>query len=109
MKGFDPGWLRHRVTIEEPTATPDLAGGESVLWSTRAVIWAEVAPVAAREAAVAGHHAAVATHEVTMRWRNDLDGRLRLVHRDRIFRILAVTDPDERRRYLVASVREEAP
>jgi head-tail adaptor len=34
---------------------------------------------------------------------------MRIVYRDRYFRILAVHDPDETRRYLVARATEETP
>ena len=44
-----------------------------------------------------------------MRYRADIAGGMRALHRGRIFRILVVTDPDERRRYIVAKAEEEGP
>jgi SPP1 family predicted phage head-tail adaptor len=66
-------------------------------------------PVSAGEEIVAGHLSGVVTHEVTFRWRSDLAGGMRVAFRGRHFRILAVHDPDETRRYLVAKCREETP
>jgi SPP1 family predicted phage head-tail adaptor len=105
----DPGWLRQRVTVESGAGAPDGAGGETVLWDTLATLWARIDPVAAGEEVVAGHLSGVVTHEVTFRWRGDLAGGMRVAFRGRHFRILAVHDPDETRRYLVAKCREETP
>jgi SPP1 family predicted phage head-tail adaptor len=104
---FDPGRLRHRVTLAAPVATPDGAGGETVAWSTVATVWAAVEPVAAAERRIADHLAAAVTHRVILRWRGDVTGGMRATHRGRNFRILAAIDPDERRRFLLAEAAEE--
>lgn len=105
----DPGWLRHRVTLQSAAGAPDGAGGETVTWDDMATLWARIAPTAAREEIVGGHLAGVVTHDITFRWRDDIAGGMRVVYRDRVFRLLAVSDPDERRRYVVAKAREETP
>lgn len=106
----DPGWLRHRVAVELAAGVPDGAGGEAdVVWDTVATLWASVVPVSAGEAIVAGHFSGVVTHAITFRWRADIAGGMRVAYRGRTFRILAVHDPDETRRYLVARTTEEAP
>jgi len=104
---FDPGRLRHRVTLSAPVATPDGAGGETVAWSPVATVWAAVEPVAASERRIADHLAAAVTHRLTLRWRGDVVGGMRATHRGRNFRILAAVDPDESRRFLVAEAVEE--
>ena len=106
---YDPGWLRHRVTVESAAATADGAGGETVTWTALANLWARLEPTGATEKTVAGHLAGVVTHTITFRWRDDITGEMRVGYRGRTFRILAVYDPDETRRYLVASTAEETP
>jgi len=106
---YDPGWLAHRVTIESAAGASDEAGGETVTWDTLATLWAHIEPVSAGEAIVAGHLSGVVTHVVTLRWRDDIAGGMRVAYRGRTFRILAVYDPDESRRYLVAKASEETP
>jgi SPP1 family predicted phage head-tail adaptor len=106
---YDPGWLRHRVTVESAAGAADGAGGEAVTWDTLATLWAHIEPVNAGEKIVAGHLSGVVTHDVTFRWRDDIAGGMRIAYRGRTFRILAVHDPDETRRYLVARATEEAP
>ncbi len=106
---YDPGWLRHRVSVEQQADSADGAGGEAVAWSSLADLWARIEPVSAKEEAVAGHIAGVLTHTVTLRWRSDITGAMRVTYHGRTFRILAVYDPDETGRYLVADVAEETP
>ena len=65
---YDPGWLRHRVTIESAAGAPDGAGGETVIWDTLATLWARVEPTGASERIVAGHLSGVVTHDVTIRF-----------------------------------------
>ncbi|MCB1489319.1 MAG: phage head closure protein, partial [Bauldia sp.] len=96
--GFDPGLLRHRLVIESAAGAPDGAGGEAVTWDTFATVWARIAPTASGEEIVAGHLSGIVSHTITMRYRADIAGGMRALHRGRIFRILVVTDPDERRR-----------
>ena len=105
----DPGWLRQRVTLESAAGAPDDAGGETVTWDAVATLWARIEPTGAREQVVAGHLSGVVTHDVTIRWRGDIAGGMRVAYRGRTFRILAVHDPDETRRYLVARTMEETP
>ena len=103
----DPGWLRHRVTVEKAAGVPDEAGGETETWDTLATLWARLEPTGAGERVVAGHLSGVVTHDITVRWRGDIAGGMRVAYRGRRFRILAVHDPDETRRYLVARTMEE--
>lgn len=104
---YDPGWLRHRVTVESAAGASDGAGGETVVWDTVATVWARVVPTTARETITAGHLTGDVSHTVTMRFRADIAGGMRIVYRGRVLRILAAFDPDETRRYLVAKAQEQ--
>ena len=106
---YDPGWLRHRIVVEAPAGTSDAAGGQSVTWSTLATLWSRIEPAGAAEKAIADHLAGVVTHAVMIRWREDIAGGMRILYRGRSFRILAVRDPDESRRYLLILAEEERP
>lgn len=107
--GFDPGRLRCRMTLSTPVETPDGAGGATVVWTDVATLWARLDPVGANERRIADHLATVATHRITIRWRDDIAGGMRFTWRGRSFRVTAVHDPDETRRYLVAATVEERP
>ncbi len=81
--GYDPGWLRHRVTIETAETTPDGAGGASVAWTDLATLWAHIEPVKGEERVVADHLSGIVTHRVTLRWRDDITGGMRIAWRGR--------------------------
>ncbi|HZP20088.1 MAG TPA: phage head closure protein [Bauldia sp.] len=106
---FDPGWLRHRIVIEAATPAGDGAGGETLAWATVATLWSRIDPVAASERSAGEHLATVATHRVTIRWRDDVTGGMRVAYRGRYFRIAATRDPDETQRYLELTAIEERP
>ena len=109
VPSFDAGWLSHRVVVESAAGSADGAGGETVAWDTLATVWARIEPAAAAEQIVAGHLSGAVTHLITMRYREDIAGGMRIVYRGRIFRLLAVFDPDETRRTIVAKAEEERP
>jgi SPP1 family predicted phage head-tail adaptor len=106
---FDPGWLRHRVVIEAPSLTPDGAGGGTGTFAPLGTVWALVEPVAGTERVVAGRLSGVVTHVVTMRFRADVTGGMRVLYRGRAYRVLVAYDPDERRRYLALKTELETP
>ena len=106
---FDPGWLRHRVVIEAPAASPDGAGGETVTWSTVDTVWAKMDSPRAIERIATDRLTGVVTHVATLRFRNDVTGGMRLVYRGRPYRVLTAHDPDLNERYLVVKVEVEMP
>lgn len=106
---FDPGWLRHRVVIEAPAASPDGAGGEIVTWQVVATTWAQIEPRAAGEEVRADRATGVVTHAVTLRFREDITGGMRVLYRGRRYRVLTAHDPDARRRYVVLKTEIETP
>jgi SPP1 family predicted phage head-tail adaptor len=106
---YDPGWLRHRVSVEQAADAADGTGGVTTTWAKLADLWARIKPVSAEERAVAGHMAGVVTHTITLRWRDDISGAARVTYHGRIYRILAVHDPDESGRYLIVNAAEETP
>ena len=106
---FEPGWIAHRIVIEQASATPDGAGGAILAWSPLATLWAAVEPVKAERLAGGDRLSARITHRVTIRWRGEVTAGMRIRHRGRLLAIESVVDPDERRRYLSIEAREETP
>ncbi len=110
MKGeFEPGWIAHRILIEQPVVTPDEAGGGSIAWSPLATVWAAIEPVRAVVDTAADRIGSAITHRVTIRHRSDVAAGMRIRHRGRLLAIATVVDPDERRRFLLIEAREETP
>ncbi len=94
------GRLRHRLTIEEVTRTPDGGGGASESWSSIATVWASITPTGGAEAIDADALAGRLSHEVVFRYRPGVEPAMRLRYGARLFEIAAVIDVDERKRWL---------
>jgi SPP1 family predicted phage head-tail adaptor len=97
------GALRHRLTLERASLGPD---GETV-WTADGWLFAALQPLSGGEAEVGGGMSGRVTHRIEIRFREDLTSRDRLRKADRIFRLVAVRDPDERRARLVIDAEEE--
>lgn len=104
---FDPGFLAHRIAVERPVETPDGSGGATLDWQPLATLWAAIEPLGAAESTDADRLATRITHRVTIRFRADVEGGMRLIHRGRSLRIAALRDPDETRRFLELHAEEE--
>lgn len=97
---------RQTADLEARAKTPGATTEEKDA-RTLATLWALIEPASAGEKIVAGHLSGVVTHLVTLRFRDDIAGGMRVAYRGRTFRVLAVSDPDETRRFLVAKCEEE--
>ncbi|MGE0627336.1 MAG: phage head closure protein [Hyphomicrobiaceae bacterium] len=94
------GTLRHRITLESPQRIATEGGAASVAWNPVADVFAQVKPLAGREIVSADGVSARLTHEIVIRWRSDLEPRMRIRLDGRVLDIHAVLDVDARRRWL---------
>ncbi|MEM6666191.1 MAG: phage head closure protein [Pseudomonadota bacterium] len=92
---MDPAALRHRVTLEARTDTPDGAGGVNTVWSAQASLWASIDPNTSDQIIRAEARRQRTTHKILMRRRKDVTSAMRIRHGTRIFEIRAVVDPHE--------------
>ena len=93
---MNPGRLRHRVTIQEPTETADTYGQPLLTWSTVCTCWAHVNPISGRERIDAAMSQSTVSHRITIRHRDGITPRMRVVYGDRTFGISAVINVAER-------------
>lgn len=103
---IDPGELNRRLTLEAPVETADGAGGVTRSYATVTTLWAAVRPASARGDVVAAATGATVTHRIVVRTRSDLTTRHRLRDGTRIFRIVALRDPDGSGRFLELAAEE---
>lgn len=97
------GALRHRLTLDR--GSTDAAG--ELVWTAIATVFAALTPVGAGETVLGAAATGRVTHRIEIRWRDDVTSRDRLRLGDRLFRIVAAQDPDERRRRLVILAEED--
>jgi len=102
------GDLRRRVTLEAPADVVDEIGGVTRSWVVVATLWARIETPRGATRLAAERLEQALGHRVTLRWRDDVTGGMRLRYGARVFAIRAVRDPDESRRSLVLDCEEIA-
>ena len=104
----DPGKLRLRLVLEKPAAVPDGAGGSTGGWTATGIVAADIRPVRAEERGTGEGMADLVLQKIVIRHRTDVRPGDRFRLGGRAFLILAVSDPDEDRRYLACLAEEGA-
>lgn len=104
MTATPVGALRRLFVLELPVETPDGFGGVIRAYVPGPQLWGALQALGGRRPAGPGE----ATHEVTLRWREGVDERMRLTLGPRRFRIRRADDPDGRGLRLVCLVQEIA-
>lgn len=102
------GKLRHRAELQEQQVEQDLVTGEMLTtWVTIARPWAEIVPLSAREFIAASAEQSEARARITIRYRQDVNASMRIVHRGMAYNILGVlADPVSGLEYLTLPVSE---
>jgi SPP1 family predicted phage head-tail adaptor len=105
------GRLRHRVTIQQQTITPDGMGGGNETWSNVATVWADVTTSQGNigmnmEAVVSDQTRTVNMFRVRIRYRSGIGTNMRLLHRGRVLEVLSIANIDERNREMILLCRE---
>jgi len=108
--------MRHRVTIETFTTTQDAYGqeqgdvGRGTAGTFVATLWATVEDLSGAELFAASEAHAQVTARIKGRWQSgilpSMQARYTTGGKIRVFDILAVTDPEGRRRELVLECKE---
>lgn len=103
------GRLRHRITIEQLTQTPDGAGGYTEAWTTFATVWSSVDPIGGKEYFAAKQVQSEATHKIRLRYRVGITPDMRINFGGRLFGIESVINWEERNRELILMCSEVTP
>ena len=102
------GKLRHKMTLQEPVDVQDTTTGEMVrTWQDVAKVWASLEPLSAREFVAAGAEQSEVSARVTIRYREGVTSKMRLVYRGMAYDIKGVlADPKSGLEYLTLPVGE---
>lgn len=100
------GKLKHRVTLQEYTATRDSYGAELEAWVDIATVWASVEPLTGREYFQTQQINAEISTKVTIRFKAGVTAKMRLIYNDRVFEIISVINTEEKDVQLVLMCRE---
>jgi len=104
---FDPGQLRHRLSIEKPQHVADGCGGLTTNWVMVEDIWAQLQPFRAKSDLTADQKSEHNLHKIVCRFRSDLLSGWRFFDGNRTFEIVTITNLDERGHYLECLTKEE--
>ena len=104
---FQPGQLRHVVTIESPPTGEDATGANYGAWTTFAAnVRAEIRPTGGSEQYGGGAYNPEAWHTVTMRHVAGFTSAMRINFGGRLFDVLNINDVMERGRWMVLTCKE---
>lgn len=93
------GSLRHRVEIQALVKQKGSTGAPVEVWQRVAVVWADVRGVSGRTFLAASAEQSEVTTEIFMRYRADVFARMRVLHKQVVFEVVAPL-PDPRRTQL---------
>jgi len=103
--------LRHRLTLQQATQTPDGAGGFEITWSDIIDLWGEISAANLKsfygfEKLFAGKLQSEISHKITIRYRNGISTSMRLLFDNRAFNIRAINNINENNEILELLVDE---
>jgi SPP1 family predicted phage head-tail adaptor len=97
---------RHLVTIQQATETPDDYGAPVPGWATATTAWGEVVDLSGKEFFAAQQVNAEVTTRIRIRYTAGITPKMRAIANGRTFDILAVLDPEGRKRELHLMCKE---
>jgi len=102
------GRLDKRITIQVSTSdSRDSFGDSTPAWTDLATVWAEIVPISGREFWAAQAVNAEKDLRITIRYRDDITPKNRIVYGSRVFDIQSVIDMRGMREELQIMCREE--
>lgn len=100
------GLLDKIIQIQRQTLERDTYGQQIELWVRVATVYANIKPLVGKEYLTAQQISTELTHDVTIRYRRDIQPKMRIKYNNRYFEIHAVIDPEEKREWLFLKCRE---
>lgn len=101
------GKLRHRVTIQNFTESPDATGQVINTFANLVTVWARVSPKSGVEKTNEGTSNIQLTYEVEIRYTGDIDPTYRLVYGSKILNIKSSVNLEDRDRTILLICTEE--
>lgn len=95
------GQLRHRLTLQMVTSSSKNSFGEEVdTTADMGKVWGSVVPLSGRELQAAQQAQSRTTHKIIIRHRENVTPRSRIIYDGRTFEVEAITNREERGRWL---------
>jgi SPP1 family predicted phage head-tail adaptor len=101
------GLLRHRLTIQEPTQTQNDFDEWVDSWGDWATVWGSIEPNLGKRYFEAKQANSEVEGLIRIRYREGIEPTMRITFGDRIFKIISIVHPFERKRELHILYKEE--
>lgn len=97
--------MNERIRIERPAGTLNANGVLVPGWATVCEVWARASDMSGREWFAAGARQAEQITSFTIRWREGLDGAMRVIHRGAAYEIVRIDRMSRRKDYMTLNCR----
>ena len=101
------GPLRHLITFEQIVKTADGYGGFTKVWTEFTTARAQITPLKGEESLEHRKLEHENVNRVWIRYQEGIKPSMRIVHGDRIMRIIGIRNPDERNKSLEIMAEED--
>ncbi len=98
--------MRQRAICKEPVITEDTMGGRAEKWQDIAVVWAHLAPIKGHSISAAKQKRISGNFKLTVRYRADLLLARLITVGGRNFRVVSVTDLEEKHDFIIFKLEE---
>ena len=101
------GSLRHKIIIQQLTVANDTWGHSAETWTDQVTTYAAIWTLRGTERMESLKLDNEITHKIRVRYKRDLNPKMRIKFGERYFNILSMVDPDERHIYYEMMANEE--
>ena len=101
------GSLRHKITFQQLTVANDTWGHSAETWTDEVTTYAAIWTLRGVERMESMKLDNEITHKIRVRYKRDLNPKMRIKFGERYFNILSMVDPDERHIYYEIMANEE--
>jgi len=101
------GSLRHKITFQQLTVANDTWGHSAETWTDQVTTYAALWTLRGTERMESLKLDNEITHKIRVRYKRDLNPKMRIKFGERYFNILSMIDPDERHIYYEIMASEE--
>ena len=98
--------MRHRITIQSATDTPDGQGGFVETWADSDTVWGYITTLKAYQRFQAMQLETPATHKIILRYNDNVTAGTRLRFGTRVFWVQEIINIEQRNRFLELKVNE---
>lgn len=93
------GQLRHRLDIQAATETRDTFGGVVLTWATISTVWGSLEAIGQTPIFVGDQVKGITTYRIIVRYFQGLTSKHRVMYQGRIFDLLSLVVPGERKAF----------